>query len=499
MLPKRLLVKYQAIIFLAFLVGGFLLASPAKAADSEVRGAAWWGDLNSYLYLSCKDAVIGDRLNDPNNLCGGETENCGPPDNVFHFYAEPCLSLQHGVLIDEDGKFKGEAWHYSKGLVSFTATTTPPTGLPPDKGDLLAACPICYNDSTCWACYNETDQKVYGWARSTSDGTWIKLNEASYDTNVQIKSWDADNPTAPYYNLSSGDFVGTASSTAGALSFNCLSEEGGDSCALRDYKVYIGNLQIGNTSAPNWSFTNACSSGTALRANLSWDLKSGSFLADLDPDWDLDYQTAFEIILSTSDDINSPICTIGSSSSSANQLITVANCPGFTYNTNYFWWLRLKNQDDVWTEWHQYDNNSILDTDRNLDNNQKTFTTYMHEFPSPFFVWEPADLSESVGTTTMFSSFNNTNRSQYYTTLNPTLALDCDELGCDYLWEVDNNPGTVIDDPIASTTGITFFNPNPDTTVTLTITDSEGYYCRRTEILSDINYGLPIWREVQAR
>lgn len=492
-------IKYRWLA-LSLLFFMFLVWSGADASTSILRGKAWWAGTDHYLYFSCWDAVIGDQLDTPNNLCGGFIDppgGCGPPEYAFHFYAEPCSSLVHGVVIDENGKFSGEAWHELKGLVSFAATTTPDASVP-NKASMQTACPACYSDAACWACYNEADQKVYGWARAVSDGTWIRLDGGAYPT-TQLKSWNAASSTNPFYNdLSAGDFIGSATSSLGNLSFNCLSEDAGDSnCVNRNYKIFISNLQVGHMSAPHWNYTNACNIG-ALRANLRWELKSGRLSPDLD--WPIDYQTAFEIKLSLSDDIDDPICTIGPITSAANQYqITQAICPNLDYGQNYYWWLRLYNQDNQPTDWYQYNHNSSSDTDGNPDNNAKTFTTYKHEFPSPFFVWEPEDLSGSIGTSTEFSSFSQATSSQYYLTANPAVPVDCNVVDCQYLWEVFNNPGTVITNPTGATTSIIFAQPSPNTTVTLKITDVDDYYCIRSQILTEINYGLPVWREVKAQ
>lgn len=495
---SSILKYFLASLFLVF----FLLSGPrmTEAANSILRGQAWWAGLNSYLYFSCWDAVVGDRLDDLNNLCGGEVNppgGCGPPDYAFDFFAEPCSSLVHGVEIDEEGKFSGEAWHYAKGLVSFTATTSP-DATAPNKSSLQTPCPACYNDANCWACYNESDQKVYGWGRSTVDGTWIRLDGEAYPT-TQLKSWNAASSTVPFYNdLAAGDFIGSATSSLGNLSFNCRSEDGGaDNCDERNYKVFISNLQVGYMSAPHWNYANACSAAGALRANLRWQLKSGRFFQD--PNWPVDYQTAFEIVLSETDNIGSPMCTIGPITSSGNQYqIHTGVCPNFDYGTNYYWWLRLYDQNNQPTEWYQYQYNSVSDTDGNPDSEPKTFTTYKHEFPSPFFVWEPEDLSGSIGTTTEFSSFNATTSSQYYNAGSPTTGIDCDGANCQYLWEVFNSTGTIVTTPTNATTSI-IFAATGQATVSLTITDNDSYMCSKEVLLTDINYGLPIWREVKAQ
>lgn len=282
-------------------IGLFFVVRNVQAATSTVRGAAWWGDEYQYLYFDCLDDIIGDQLGVAGNLYAP------PIPYGFHFYATPCTSIIHHVSLDDNGSFSGQAWNYSEGLVTFDATTTPP-----DSYSFNSHCPTtCDLSNNCLACYNETDQKVYGWARVLSDGAWIKLDSAT-TTPVQIKSWNAASSTSPWYeNLAPGDFIGYATSSIGDLSFNCQSE-GGGTCATRDYyKVYVKSLRIGHLSAPNWSYTQACTSSATRQAVLKWYLKSGT-------------QTAYRLIFNTNNSTSSPVFDSGKISGSAVQYI----CPG---------------------------------------------------------------------------------------------------------------------------------------------------------------------------
>lgn len=489
--------KTILVLTAAFFAASLAFSSTASAASSILRGKAWWNDQLQYVYFNCLDDVVGDSLDSAYNLCGGDgtksEAECVPPNYAFHFFSVGCSWLQHAVQIDENGKLSGSAWNYAKGLISFEATTTP-NAVVPDRSMLSGPCPVCYSDSNCWACYNEAQQRLYGWGRSTVDGTWIRLDSGA-TPYAQIKNWNASSSTVPFYNLQPGDFIGSGSSTLGDLSLNCQSENSGaGNCGERDYKVYIGNLQVGYMSAPNWSYSEACSSG-ARKAVLRWYLKSGSQpMAGLG-------QSAYRVIVNTSNSTSSPVFDSGKIAGSASQLI----CPGPTcpwtpnYNTSYYWWLQLWDQDDLATEWYQYKYNSASDSDGNSDGNVQTFTTYKHEFPSPFFVWEPYDVSERVGTTTDFMSYNATTSSVYYTTAQPSLPQSCGTPTCQYLWSVQNNDGTIIASPTGATTSIIFAHPASDTTVSLRITDSDGYYCTAVSEPLEINYGLPIWREVKAQ
>lgn len=457
------------IITAFFLVGSFLLVKFSLAdATSTVRGKAWWGDSLGYVYFSCYDDEIGDRLDVPGNLYT-------PPELAFHFYSVPCSYLVHGVFINQDGLFSGQAWNQSEGLISFEYEGVDPPG---GYGSFNSVCATCNPSTNCIACYIESQQKVYGWAR-TAAGDWIRLDPPS--NPVKIQSWDLSNPVFPGEDVDPGDFVGTASSSLlGGLSFNCKSEAGGNACSTRDYKVYIGGLSIGKLSAPNWTYTQACNS-TARGAVLRWYRKSGQ-------------QSAYEIIINDSPTFSTSsadyVCwtDVVPSSGASQYTIPNANC-SLNYNTNYYWWIRLFDEDGEPTELYQFGQAGIVSesTDGNPDGNSNTFTTYKHEFPNPFFSWVPEEIV--VGTTTTFTS-----ASSYYTTASPSSSQACVDAACSYLWTTDDLLA-VISSPTASKTDIVFAVAT-GTTIYLRVTDVDNYYCSTSTTIR-INYGLPLWREVK--
>ncbi|MFA5154964.1 MAG: hypothetical protein WC453_00870 [Patescibacteria group bacterium] len=469
--------KIRIIILMAVAIPVFFAAKTA-AAVSYIHGAAWWSGQSQYLAMDCIDDVSGDRFDVPGNLTT-------PPG--FAFYSVPCTNIVHHVSIDDNGNFAGEAWNYTKGLITFAATTTPP-----DNYAFSANCPgTCNGSNSCSACYNESTQRVYGWARVLSDGTWIRLDSAPTATRtpVAIQSWDLSSPVLPGHGIQPGDFVGYATTTDDVISFNCESEWNGLSvgnCATRNYKAYVSNLEIGHLSAPNWSYSEACDFG-ARKVVLKWLLGSGT-------------QTAYRIIINTVNATSSPVFDSGKQVAADARQLT---CPSAlcvnaldsliwtpAYGTNYYWWIQLWDGDDQPTTWYQFGtldgHNGNLDesTDGNPDGNNKTFTTYAHEFPNPFFTWEPTDIL--VGTTTNFTS-------NYYS--GTPLPRSCYG-NCTYLWTT-SDPQDTIDSPYGATTSIKFFHKSTNTVVTLRVTDANNYYCSTSTSLT-INYGLPIWREVKA-
>lgn len=470
---------------MVFLVFIFFDVKGVEAATSTVRGAAWMGGIYQYVYFDCLDDVSGDRLDVLGNLSGSGIYL--PPEDVFHFYSIPCVGLTHHVSIDSNNLFSGQAWNYKLDLISFDATTTPPDSYA-FNGPSYGNCPTCTLANHCSACYNPATQKVYGYMRSVEDGTWIKLNSTS-TIPVALQDWDLNNSVLPGHDILSGDFVGTAGSSVGDLSFNCESEGGGSgNCAARNYKTYVSNLQVGHLSAPNWDVYQACN-GSARGAILRWYKKSGQ-------------QTAYEVVVNTSNSFSTStgnyVCW------SKKQYSTIANsftlptaipsaiptCANLQHNEKYYWWVRLYDENDAPTQWYQYDSNSAADTDQNSDGNAYTFSTYKHEFPSPYFTWNPAEVL--VSATTTF-----TNTSQYYTNVGPTTpSPNCVGPNCAATWST-TDIGAFISAPNSQTsTNITFLQAT-GTVVTLQIRDSELYTCSTSTTLL-INYGLPIWREVKA-
>jgi len=465
--------------------GVFLVIKTTQATTYTVRGKAYWGNYG-YIYFHCIDSVIGNRLDQVENLSGAGIY-LPPSSQLFHFYSAPCTDLVFGVELNKDGLFSGRAWNPSVGFINFFGTSAP------NYGFNSSHCPQCTGGNNCIACYDFKDQRAYGWAYIPSTNEFISLNDKGNDlaTNnlVRIQTIGSDPLYPDISGIELGDFVGTASMNTGTkprISFNCLTETYPllGTCGTRQYKVYIKNLIIGRLSAPNWSYTNACSSG-ALRAVLRWEKLAGT-------------QRAFEVVVNDSPTFSTStadyICWSGKKNFPETYQYVISNanpdCGGrLQYGTAYYWWVRGYDEDNLPTEWVQYNTNSSIDTDQNLDGIPETFQTFKHEFPNPFFSWEP--LNVTTGTTTTFTS-----DSLVYETTNPTLAVSCEPGRCNYLWTT-TDPGAIIYNPNSYITDIDFFSAT-NTAVTLTVTDLDGYFCSASSILK-INYDLPIWREIKAQ
>ncbi len=463
-----------------------LLLNYVQAATSTIKGKAYWGEYG-YLYFHCSDDVIGNRLDQSENLSGGNIYINPPAEEAFHFYSEPCTDLIHGVYISEEGALSGEAWNPNFGLITFEHNDIDP---PDGFGSFNSVCEdVCNPFTNCIACYVPEDQTIYGWGRivSADDNKWIRLDAYPPDNLSKIYTNDND-PIYPDASLELGDFAGTASSSIwGDISFNCETENYSDdgTCATRDYKVYIKNLIFGRLSAPNWTYSNACSSADALRAVLRWDKLSG-------------IQTGYEIVVNDSNNLSTStgeyVCWSGEKTGEAQQYTVpnIIDCPNaLDYNTAYYWWLRGFDEDGEPTDWIQYDTNSISNIDGDKDDDPLTFQTFLHEFPNPFFSWEPLEIITSTSTTFTSESFA-------YSSAEPDTPVECStnpSLCPGYLWETSDEDAE-ISDPTEPITDIIFYHAT-NTSVTLKVTDIDGYYCSTSTIFK-INYDLPLWREIKA-
>lgn len=482
-------------LFLVLFLGLFLtIRAVESASTSTLRGRALWTDGHGYVYFNCLDDQIGDLLDVEGNLYSMDALPYG-----FHFYSAPCSNLIHGVTIGVNNNFYGEAWSPYNGMISFAAT-----GTTPDE-NFRTHCPSCPFGS-CSACYNPTDQRVYGYAKVLNSGMWIGLDKST-SFPLKLQGYDLDNQIVPgNSSILAGDFAYNATgqfpgtTTDSFLSFNCQTENGGVSnCTSgnNNYKVYISNLQIGKLSAPNWDYEHACGS-YALRAVLRWNLKSGQYATGSPLGYEKS-QTGFEIVVNNFNNLSTTtnVCYSGYVNSPASQYTfdKLDNCPNLSYNANYYWWIRLYDENDQPTDWYQFgdpDSGVVSETtdNGNPDGSALTFTTYKHEFPSPFFTWTPDPVL--VGTSTFFTS-----ASYYYTGSYATLQ-SCNDANCSYLWSMDP---FLVGDTISSTTNetttMTFSYPT-GTTVWLQVTDADSYVCDTSTVL-DVNYALPIWREIKVQ
>lgn len=408
-------------------------------AGENVSGWAWSSNVGWVSFNSKECDTDGNGFIDSGN-CGGD--NATTP------------TYNYGVNIDKvSGVFSGHAWSPHVGWIHFAPTTGYPAA--PLNGARL----------------DKATGKVTGWAKilSMGDDGWIKMSDDS------VAVW---NGKGVKIDIAASQFSGYAwnandnGAGIGWISFNCSNDS---SCATADYKV-IGAVNTAptaiNLTAPNWNYQQA-GALYAQQAFLRWQFN------DLDAD---SSQSAYRVVVDDTSDFSSPIVDTGKVAGSASQYMVDQSV--LDYNISYYWRVMVWDDYDAVSSWVAY--NTTPDTD-NDDANIPTFTIYKHEMPDTDFIWFPA--APSKGEAIKF-----TDNSNVYLTINPAVAVDCDDAKCDWLWTAD---GAVISDATASTTTITF-NSSGAQTVKLKVTDNDGYSYEVTKTIN-VSASLPLWRETRPR
>jgi len=373
----------------------------------------------------------------------------------FVFNVPPCAYNQHGVNLDANNNFSGDAWNSVLGFITFSSASSTP------DDTFRSHCSSCVS-GTCSACYEENSRQVFGYMQVKTTGEWIKLDGLAIPTQI-----------TNYLDPQPGIFSGYATSSFGAISFNCAND---GSCATNNYLVKIGPLEIRQMIAPNWGNTEACSLG-ANQAILKWNRRSGT-------------QTGYQVIVSTA---NSTSTGVVYNSGQISNTATQASVSSLAYDTPYYWFLKLWDDTGTSTAWRQFNTSGTKDwiSDnyaRNLQiGNAKTFTTYKHEFPRPLFTWSPTEITIATTSNSFLSN------SSYYNDSNTPQS--CSIGLCALTWSTSDPGATILSTTTASTSII--FLKATSTTVTLTSTDNDIYTCSTSTVLN-VNYALPLWKEVKA-
>lgn len=430
--------------FLSVLTALLLFGDLKSTVASEAHNIRGWAYNTTYGYISfnCLDDSYAGRF---------------PFSFPFTFNIPPCYSNTHGVNLDAQNNFSGEAWNAVLGFIDFSSASSTPSDA------FRAYCSGCVS-GVCSACYNENSREVFGYMRVRTTGEWIRLDGLAVPTQI-----------TNYLDPSPGIFSGYATSSFGSISFNC-SDVG--TCGTNDYLVKIGPLEIRQMIAPNWSGVEACSLGSK-NAILKWNRRSGT-------------QTGYQVIVSTANSTSTGVIYNSGQTMAAATQVSVA-LPD--YDTPYYWFLRLWDDANLPTSWRQFNtnnndvisHNSARNSARNTIDPNKTFTSYKHEFPLPSFTWTPEDIV--IGT----SSNSFVSNSNYYNDGN--VLQPCSGSICSYYWTVTDPVVNTVLTPTLDTTSI-MFTKATNTTITLISTDDDIYSCATSTTLN-INYALPLWKEIK--
>lgn len=450
-------------LILLFIACFFGIQQPTVFADSaeNVSGWAWNSGIGWIKFNNCLNSV--------------------------------CDAIDYGVKIEvigtNKGNFSGYAWNDNVGWISFQENTLPVAdgnnNTNPDY-DFNSNCDTatCNTVNNCTACYNSTDNKVYGYAKILSMGNdgWIKFTNttgSAYDTKIvsgEMSGW-------AYNEGSSGAGIGW-------ISFNCIDTAG--LCAISNYKVSasLNNPPtISDMTAPNWGTNDQiCAKSTVLTADLKWKYNDDSLLSG----------TAYQVDVTGSDGSTFSTgkclksngvtgnCTINFTAN-PNQFCpdNDAYCtftlnktifPQMTYGITYNWIVT------VWDD--QGQSNTVIA-------NGPSFTTYISEFPKPVITY-PLPANYNVDQEVPFDGSG----SKYY--IGNTENI-CDVAHCTWEWNSpQSNFDFVAPDTANTISPILKFTTSEPGVVELTITDNAtGYNCLGSTPSFNIKQKLPNWIETK--
>lgn len=449
-------------------------------------------------------------------------------------------AVGYGANLDPaTGQFSGWAWSENTGWIYFGPDHDFTADGYPQYGNVASSSAPYENLSIdpatgkpyvrkAWAYYDSASGQVRGWAKILSLGNdgWVNMGDDS------VPTW-AGKGVKLTINGSQLDFSGWAWNSGasgqvglGWLSFNAVSCDadangfidiacGGDNATtpINNYKTIVTGLVPSNTApqllatdltAPNWASSSAISAQNALRAYLRWTFRDpdnkcvggtndGNICVAagdcLGGSCDIrDSQTAYQIVIrdAATNALIHDTDKVTGIAGTANQF----NASSFlNYNTSYRWWLTVWDNYDA-SSTIQYNNNSAVDTDSNIDGDVSTFSTFKHEFPRAYFTWLPLNPSKDENVRFLDNSF-------VYLTAAPTTAVRATTTptpNAGWLWTFNNgSPATSnIPNPIAQFTSV------GNTTVTLLLTDTDGYQAS-TSTTFNANLKLPTWQEKKPR
>ncbi len=245
---KNWLITFVAVFAIFAISAGFFISKFNKNIDivragtgENISGFAWNSNIGwiSFNTIDCD-------TNENDAYDAGDTGPAGCPAVGTPFF-------NYGVNINPTtGNFSGYAWSNNIGWISFVETDLSDYAFSAHCDD-PATCDE--TGDNCTACYNSTDNKIYGWAkiRSLEDDGWLKLSGSASDGAIFPISFPISFPLAfsgssygVSINLGTGDFSGWAwnanddGSGIGWVSFNCA--DNSPPCAASDYKVSLLSL-----------------------------------------------------------------------------------------------------------------------------------------------------------------------------------------------------------------------------------------------------------------
>ncbi len=458
-MPKKIFIILILTISLGLMLFGLRWAEHVEAGtEHNVWGWAW-----SAKEVSGTDGGIGwisfNAINCAPGCAGltcvsGGGLGCLPAGTIF---------ANHGVNIDDEGKFSGYAWSSSIGWIKFDPTTFPPEA--PNHSaqvDLntrevsgwVRACAAVENKGTC---EGSSDPAAGGW-----DG-WIKLRGITTgvgDYGVSINTTPDPNEFEGW--AWGGGGQSAESAIIGWISFNCNNPETGNVCPSSNYKVITDFSFTPPVNPPNkpnglditW---NHCGIEGLSIPRFHWNYSH--------PDNATQTARHIQIIGSSFDEIFSGPAT----SYALSNVLDYLNW-GQTYN----WRVRTSAAEgapwDPWSEW----------------SDEYSFTMPVHAHPWVNFNWSPdrPEMNQEVQFNDISTAFGGASMA-----------------GWNWIFE-DGNP-IDLTGPNPTTT-FTAIRPLPGNRVDLYACDNTpiaqgGPYCCPKYNHVRITFPLPDYREVRPR
>ncbi len=325
--------------------------------------------------------------------------------------------VNYGASVASNGNISGYAWSENIGWISFNET---------------AGCP----SSPCQPKMSREIGEVSGWARACagtvngdctgatrSDGWdgWIHLKGSNYGVTVsgcdwQGYAWGSDVVGWIHFKGTNYGVLGEVNACAGgAPSATNLSVSQPDYCVL------------GSAGFFSWTFQ--------------------------DPG---DSQSAYQVQADNNSDFSSPEDDSGKVSSAFQSYATPLG--KLSYNTTYFWRLRV---------WDSYDAESGWISGA-------SFTTPLHAYPEVDFSWVPANPSqdEQAQFTDQSTVFGGSTKSAW-----------------SWTFQSGDPSGSSQQNPQAK------FTSSGSKTATLQLTDSDGFSCQSSKTVN-VQLPFPEWREI---
>lgn len=344
----------KKLLLLFVLIAALFIISWSQEVDAgagqNVSGWAWSENIG---WISFNSANCDP---DGNGLTGTSTYVQCPVNQPITNY---------GVNIDTNHKFSGYAWSENVGWITFNESD-------------LQGCP----STPCRADINSGNGEVSGWARvlaasSTDPGGWdgwIKLRGVSKDGSSYGVSW---NPiTEELEGWAWSDMV------AGWISFNCLDR---GVCGTSNYKVaamFDAFPAATNLSVTSHNSADYCGMAAYPPVRLNWQFSDFG-----------DSQSAYQIEIDDTSNFSSLVSTttkIMSGSQSA-VVMTPTFSKALSWNTLYYWRLRVWDQASNTSSWIVYQDNV---------GSSESFTTASHAYPRVDFA--PSPLNAGAGEVVTF-------------------------------------------------------------------------------------------------